>query len=494
MHADISRDSFDSTTHSLRVVQEQGTLLLDADANEQSAILLHRLHTLAGDLFGPFWGPAGGTAEMPLAGFKIGTWDKDKKDFPISAGRYYVSGRLCENEVPSLSFLNQLQYPLTAFPSAVDPTKPFAVYLDVWERMVSEAEVRADVERARIDPAFQTLSPAPRTELVWQVKVVHLEAAVPAEAAPAEIAKLVPVASSGMLAARVHHGADDQREGDFRGLENQLYRVEVHRGGEAYKAGEKIDPEKSYASFKWSRDNGSVAFPLKWDKNLAVWKPDPKHSRFSVPLAHPSRDDRTALKPGQWVEYVDPFTTFARDELKPGDPLLQLFEVEKVDGTTVTLQAPTPTEIKLPVLPEKVSRWAFLRRWDFTPGEAHFPKHASGFAPAASDGGLLVVSPSKGEASDKKEWLELEDGIQIRFEPGTYQVGDYWLIPARTSSADVVWPRVVEKNGKSVLVPKSIPARNAGHAYAPLAVVNPTTPLVTDCRRRPKADLTEIVS
>ena len=33
----------------------------------------------------------------------------------------------------------------------------------------------------------------------------------------------------------------------YRGVENQLYRVEVHTGGSA-----------AHATFKWSRDNGSV--------------------------------------------------------------------------------------------------------------------------------------------------------------------------------------------------------------------------------------------
>ena len=38
-------------------------------------------------------------------------------------------------------------------------------------------------------------------------------------------------------------------------------------------------------------------------------------------------------------------------------------------------------------------------------------------------------------------WFELEDGVQIKFEAGEYHVGDYWLIPARTATADVEWPR-----------------------------------------------------
>lgn len=38
----------------------------------------------------------------------------------------------------------------------------------------------------------------------------------------------------------------------YRGAENQLYRVEIHRGSDA-------EP----ATFKWSRDNGTVVFIIR---------------------------------------------------------------------------------------------------------------------------------------------------------------------------------------------------------------------------------------
>ena len=37
--------------------------------------------------------------------------------------------------------------------------------------------------------------------------------------------------------------------------------------------------------------------------------------------------------------------------------------------------------------------------------------------------------------------MELEDGVQIEFDGGTFAVGDYWLIPARTLTGRVEWPR-----------------------------------------------------
>src|SRR5205085_4076087 len=41
----------------------------------------------------------------------------------------------------------------------------------------------------------------------------------------------------------------------YRGAENQLYRVEIHRGGTA-----RSSPP---ATFKWSRENGSVVLPVR---------------------------------------------------------------------------------------------------------------------------------------------------------------------------------------------------------------------------------------
>ena len=64
-------------------------------------------------------------------------------------------------------------------------------------------------------------------------------------------------------------------------------------------------------------------------------------------------------------------------------------------------------------------------------------------------------------------WLDLEDGIQIRFESAKhgkqrYRQGDYWYIPARTADeGKIEWPEAVEPDGIK-------------HRYAPLAILNYT--------------------
>ena len=71
----------------------------------------------------------------------------------------------------------------------------------------------------------------------------------------------------------------------YRGQENQLYRVEIHDGG-------KIDG-KSVPTFKWSRDNGSIVFPIISQEGSLVI------------LQSLGFDSRTTLKVGNWVEITD---------------------------------------------------------------------------------------------------------------------------------------------------------------------------------------------
>src|SRR5512139_2925179 len=92
MKADLTRNTFDPLKHYSRVLMQQGRVQLDADWNEQGAILLHYLQALAADLIGPHAGPQG------AVGFKIGLAGEPGKNFTIDPGRYYVQGILAENE------------------------------------------------------------------------------------------------------------------------------------------------------------------------------------------------------------------------------------------------------------------------------------------------------------------------------------------------------------------------------------------------------------
>src|SRR5215470_10275575 len=90
MKADFTRNTFDPRKHFARVLMQQGRVQLDADWNEQAAILLHYVQTLAADLIGPRGGP------KAACGFQIAPFTPATKDFLISPGRYYVDGLLAE--------------------------------------------------------------------------------------------------------------------------------------------------------------------------------------------------------------------------------------------------------------------------------------------------------------------------------------------------------------------------------------------------------------
>ena len=143
MKGDFTRDTFDPGKHFRRVLMQQGRVQLDADWNEQAAILLHYLQSLAVDLIGPHAGPHG------EVGFKIQPGGSGDKGFVIGPGRYYVQGILCENEAKldanhqpiPLGYYDQADY--QGAPKLPDP--PYLVYLDVWERQltyIQEPEIR----------------------------------------------------------------------------------------------------------------------------------------------------------------------------------------------------------------------------------------------------------------------------------------------------------------------------------------------------------------
>src|SRR5713101_6717207 len=88
MKGDFSRQTFDPKKHYNGVLMQQGRVQLDAEWNEQQAILRYHDQTEATDVIGMCGAPEN------LAGFAILTQDST---LLIGGGRYYVDGILCEN-------------------------------------------------------------------------------------------------------------------------------------------------------------------------------------------------------------------------------------------------------------------------------------------------------------------------------------------------------------------------------------------------------------
>jgi hypothetical protein len=442
MKGDFTRNTFDPQNHFSRVLMQQGRVQLDADWNEQAAILLHYLRSLAVDLIGPYAGPHG------EVGFAIRPGKEGGKDFAIGPGRYYVNGILCENEVQwdanhrpiPLSYYAQADYP--GAPELPEP--PYLVYLDVWERHLTDIQEPEIREVALGGPDTAT-----RAKIVWQVKVEpRIEGCLEGEKWMSFVDQWQPP-NRGLLKAGAREFEVDEStepcnvppESKYRGAENQLYRVEIHEGGPA-----------GTATFKWSRENGSVVFPIL------------KLNGSETTLEHLGRDERFSLREGDWVEIVDDGITLRAE----AHPLLQ---VKSIDRDRLIVGLDVPETVTLPVYDETSTSHPLLRRWDHKKLDPTL-----GYPKLADDGALEL---------EENNWLLLEDGIQIFFEPGSdnnpqrYRTGDYWLIPARTATGDVEWPGPAD-------APESLPPLGIQHAYAPLAsvMVNADGNIaVTDCRR-----------
>jgi Family of unknown function (DUF6519) len=473
MKGDFTRNSFDPTRHFSRVLLQQGRVNLDADVNEQSAILLRFMRTLTADLLGQseilfdenlntF-----NTGSGPLnhLGLKI-TATGGVGDFSIGAGRYYVSGVLCENE-KDLLYTQQPNYPLPTGKLLKDATGFYVVYLDVWERHITYIEDEHTREVALGGPDTST-----RAQVLWQVKVFpfKFDGKDAAGTKPANKDKIQPFTSAKavnakafddffkgsdfILASRAGLRARAKQEdaatdpcaippeNKYRGLENQLYRVEIHEGTG-------IDGK---ATFKWSRENGSVTFPI-----LEISQ-DTGAKTTLVSLASLGRDQKLGLAVGDWIELVDDVSALQN----LAEPLLQVIAINPQD-MTVTLNA-------LPAAADRCSNAAnhpLLRRWDQRPkGKANEVGR-----------GIPVV---EGDPKNESDWITLEDGVQILFEKpnanaklgNIYRSGDYWLIPARTLTGDVEWPQEDHQ-------PKALPPQGVPHYYAGLAGINVNKGVIT---------------
>ncbi len=331
----------------------------------------------------------------------------DAKSLTIGAGVLHVAGALCRN-AQSLALEAQPDAPGVTLPAAVGR---YLVYLDVWDQHVTALE-----DASLRDPALGGADTATRIRTIWQARVLPAAAdAVGADYGPGWVPD--GDASSGTLHAFTDPPVPSGTSvlpatAGYRGLSNQLYRVEIHQGGTL---GGSPAP-----TFKWSRENGIVAARI-----LAVAGQTLTLDDLGVaPL------DFAA---GQWIELVRP-----EDALDGvSGPLLAVESIDAAKGRLV-IGATTP-------LPAWATTAAGLlaRRWD-QPGAGG---DAAGVAVAA---GPIV----------------LEAGISVAFGAGNYRAGDYWTIPARTA--------ISAETGNLLFPTDPQPARIVCHRYAPLALIDRT--------------------
>jgi hypothetical protein len=379
------------------------------------------------------------------------------------------------------TYLTQRDFP--APPLSPDAGE-YQVYLDVWERPITWAE-----DDSVREVALNGADTAARAKVIAQVKVMK---PISANVCPTsyELAAVLQPANRGFLMARARPAQVStdpctiSPDALYRGPENQLYRVEIHTGS--------LDPSGNPSgnppTFKWSRENGSVVFPIAGGGGTNT-----------LTLESLGRDDRFRLAEGDWVEVVDDDYVLQNRAL----PLMQVQSIDRARLRVVLSGTPDAAVGKDP------AKHPLLRRWDHKAGDP-----ALGGLTLAADNAALILPPAqvgmiRGQVVTNEigfviramvagprqsQWLELEDGVQVQFllppdsvpPAAQFRTGDYWLIPARVATGDVEWPRetVPNASGPVTTAPVPLPPDGITHHYAPLARLafdNNFVTLLHDC-------------
>jgi len=416
MKGDFTRFTHDPKKHYSGVLKQQGRVDVDADWNEYVQIQDYINQTETKDVIGLC-----GVPNIKSCGFQIISRDGTLK---ICAGRIYVDGILCEldeNEI-LLKPAKEGRIRLDGIPRELAErgnrlvSRIYLAYLDVWQRHITAVEEPDLPEVALGGPDTTT-----RVKTEWQVRLKNITEEVKdkkLDCTPYCCGKWKPeeYESTGKLAARAAKAEAEENlcevpaEAGYRGLENRLYRVEIH---DAVK--------DTDATFKWSRDNGSVVFPIQ--------KFEVQGGKSIITLKQLGKDEVFTLHADDWVEILGDETELA---LEPGT-MAQV--ASESDGTDLKKGI---VVLKTDVSKHKNQTHAKIRRWD---------QKATSVIKVATE-----------------NWIPLEDGVEVCFRSGTYQTGDYWLIPARTKLGDVLWP----KSGEG---PEFQSRHGIQHHYCALALV-----------------------
>lgn len=447
MPGDYSRFRYRASDNFSTLLRQQGRVELDSDSNEFAEILDRRFRAETVDIIGRATVP-----KETSDAFKI---TKQGAEWVIGRGRLYLDGLQVENhgdgsavfdpvlaELHALDGIKYTAQPYLTHPPEVPVQGTHLFYLRAWSREVTHLE-RPDIR----EPALG-VDTVTQMQTAWQVGLLP---DVPDSTSCATVKDLTQwrslVAPSPARLTTYAMGVEDSTDpcylnpsGGYRGLENRLYRVEVHKGGAL---GE--------ATLKWSRDNASVGAEVtsinvtrdvltvsqtKWDRVL----------RFSI---------------GDWIEITDDFREFSGLHGIMG----KVKDVSDSD-LTITLEAALQADPDDPPDPAGVfpttgaglltdpERHTRVRRWD-QKGKI-FNVANDEVANVDSDAGVIQTV-----GSVSFEFV-LEDGIVASVSldsSGTdLRSGDYWLFAARTADA-----RIEE------LV--NAPPRGVHYHYCPLEII-----------------------
>jgi hypothetical protein len=492
MGFDISRLTFNPLKDYFGVVMEQGRVQLDSDWNEFLAEVGRRIQAGTMDIVGL----AGVPSSTPYA-FRINasvdtTQTPNVPHVTISAGRIYVDGLLAENhglgasvalawdpalaelsaapQTPGVTevIIDYTQQPylpgasLTAVPVL---GKQILLYLDVWQREVTYLEDLALIEKA------VGIDTTGRLQTIWQVKWCDVTGLPVYGSTPDSLiapfaSVIVPspsrltTGSGGMSSAPSGPCALSPTTG-YTGMENQLYRVEIHQSGSASPGPAVTPAAATTATFKWSRDNASVATAVTAISATAVSN-SVGNPASQLTVQSLGRDQTLGFQPAGWIEIT-------ADYLELNGVAGELHQIDSINAGAQTILLDSVVSANLIAASQSaLGQNVRIQRWDQA-GTVYLNDGATVWVNLNASGSAGIPVPPSGTK------LILENGITVAFDldpSGTaFQSGDFWLMAARTADASVDLLTVS-------------PPFGIHHHYCRLGVVDfsASPPKVTDCR------------
>jgi hypothetical protein len=475
MSFDLSRKKFNPLDDYLGVVMQQGRVQTDADWNTMVKQIVRRAQAESLDTFGPSVVPRETADGFLISGATTA--------FEIGPGRIYVDGVLAENHTDSLKWDARLaeisgtaklsgadvdaaptglvgttaynDQPYYPNPPSIPTGENYLVYVDVWQRDITYLQ-----DASLVDAAVGVDTTA-RQQTVWQVKFLDNIGNIDPTTADLDIPgwlETIHPSSARLSTATGDLSTDDNPcllppQAGYKGLENQLYRVQVHNGGPL-----------GTATFKWSRDNAVVSSRIS-----AI----PGSNEIVVDSL--GRDEVLRFNEGDWVEITDDH----RDLMGLSGELRRIKLGDGIDSATrtITLEGAAlpigsgdgefPVDGSDQTDPARNTR---LIRWDqagivFNEDETEYDN-----LDANTSTGSIVI-PNEGDR------LFLEKGILVDFHLENvvdeadfgpeFKVGDYWIFSARVNDA-------------SIELLDRAPPEGIHHHYAKLAIMDGNG--FTDCR------------
>ncbi|MDD4652761.1 MAG: DUF6519 domain-containing protein [Methanothrix sp.] len=491
MKGDFTRFTFDPKKHYSRVLMQQGRVILDADWNEQSDIQNYIQETEVIDVVGQSGAPvdlAGFKVDVAPDGrdlilssgrmyvdgllcelddniisFETVSFPSEKLaklDSRNLDDMGFARGQLIELSVKAdqlitpqvlrvtdvnaadsiLTFSDKINDDLVSgamssglsikifsnvdIPQSLDSgaSQSVLAFLDVWERHITSVEDDEIREKALNGPDTTT-----RARVEWRAKLISCTLENKSCREASFTLKNLTGERHSRLAVRLQPCQEQYIKDPcaalsgsvYRGLENQLYRVEIHEPGVAGKA-----------TFKWSRNNGALAFAIadfiseesEGNESVASGVGDETKTCKKVKLEQLGLDGELRIHKDDWVEILGEQTEILG---KPGT----LARVEEIDETDLILTLTADVSGHMGQSNPKV------RRWDISESD--------------QEGPLTFTGISTGGSSEDGGWIQIENGIEVCFKSGDYyQTGDYWMVAAR-NTGEIDWP-----HDESDFVPK----------------------------------------